>query len=81
MKFSQITYVRPDLENIGTKFNTLLEELKEATDAGIQISVIDEIYKLRAHFETMSNVASIRHTIDTSDVFLKQNRNTWQLLP
>ncbi|MGB3074298.1 MAG: M3 family oligoendopeptidase, partial [Chitinophagales bacterium] len=37
----------------------------------VQISIIDQIYKLRAHFETMSNVASIRHTIDTSDVFFE----------
>lgn len=71
MKFSQIKYERPDLDQLAGQFNALMETFRQTAAAKAQMEVIDEIYRLRSHFETMSNVASIRHTIDTSDPFFE----------
>lgn len=71
MKFSQINYQRPDLDHLTAQFNALLKTFSHTTQVKEQISIIDDIYKLRARFETMSNVASIRHTIDTSDAYFE----------
>lgn len=68
-KFSEIEYQRPELDKIKQEFQTLLHAFREAPDAAAQVSVTDRIYALRATFDTMSNVASIRHTIDTSNSF------------
>ncbi|MEO6168488.1 MAG: M3 family oligoendopeptidase [Chitinophagales bacterium] len=75
MKFSEITYLRPDLEHIRQQMNVLLQAFTKSASAPEQIGVIGTIYKLRAHFETMSNVANIRHTINTSDTFFEKEQD------
>ncbi|HUM48131.1 MAG TPA: hypothetical protein PLD84_14470, partial [Chitinophagales bacterium] len=71
MKFSEIKYIRPDLELLRQQITILLEAFSNAVTALEQIAIIDKIYRHRAHFETMSNVANIRHTINTSDPFFE----------
>ncbi len=74
MKFSQIQYKRPELDHTRQQINSLLEAFNSSRSAGEQIAIIIDIYRERAHFETMSNVANIRHTIDTSDPFFEKEQ-------
>ena len=74
MKFSEIKYERPDLDSMKDRMRMNLQELNNATDAIKQIEIIETIYSDRAHFETMSNVANIRYTINTSDPFFEQEQ-------
>jgi M3 family oligoendopeptidase len=79
MRFSEIKYVRPDLSEVKAGMEALLEEMKMADSAEKQIGQVENIYKLRARFETMSNVASIRHTIDTTDTFYEKEQRYFDL--
>ncbi|MBA3647091.1 MAG: M3 family oligoendopeptidase [Chitinophagales bacterium] len=74
-KFSQISYERPDLVELKGKMETLLARFNHSGAVEEQIDIINQIYVLRSRFETMSNVASIRNTIDTSDSFYEQEQN------
>lgn len=74
MKFSQIQYKRPELDHTRQQINSILEAFNSSRSAGEQIAIIIDIYRERAHFETMSNVANIRHTIDTSDPFFEKEQ-------
>ncbi len=69
MKFSEYTYERPDLEKATTDFNNCLEKFNSANSAGDQLNCIKEINLLRSHFDTMYQLASIRHSIDTKEAF------------
>lgn len=79
MRFSEIKYVRPDLSEVKAGMEALLDEMKMADSAEKQIDQVENIYKLRARFETMSNVASIRHTIDTTDTFYEEEQRYFDL--
>jgi oligoendopeptidase F len=75
MKFSEIVYKRPDLDEMKPAFISLLRAFRSAASAESQAEVIQSIYGHRAHFETMANVASIRHTIDTSNSFFEEEQD------
>lgn len=79
MRFSEIKYVRPDLSEVKAGMEALLDGMKMADSAEKQIDQVENIYKLRARFETMSNVASIRHTIDTTDTFYEEEQRYFDL--
>lgn len=74
MKFSEVKYERPQLDSIGSKIRSLLDSMVHTATAAEQISIVQEIYKVRAHFETMNNVANIRHTINTTDLFFEKEQ-------
>ena len=69
IKFKDFKYERPDIKSAENKFNLLLENFDNAENAGIQYDILREINKLRADFETMRSIASIRYTINTKDKF------------
>jgi len=79
MKFSEIKYERPDLPAMRQHIDELLKEMQVATSAEQQVACIESIYKERSHFETMSNVASIRQTIDTTDKFYETEQQYFDL--
>jgi oligoendopeptidase F len=74
MKFSEIKYERPDLDQMKDRVNTQLGTLRAASSATEQIGIIESIYHDRSHFETMSNVANIRATINTTDPFFEKEQ-------
>ena len=74
MKFSEINYKRPELDHTRQQINSLLDAFSSSRATTEQIALIEKIYEARAHFETMSNVANIRHTIDTSDPFFEKEQ-------
>ncbi|MBA2406863.1 MAG: M3 family oligoendopeptidase [Chitinophagales bacterium] len=79
MKFSEIIYQRPDLGSMKQEFSNLLQQFGSATSSSAQMEVIDKIYQHRAHFESMSNVANIRNTINTSDPFFEEEQNYFDI--
>lgn len=69
LKFKDYKYVRPDLKRIEEEFDVLLKQFETADDIETQSQVIRDINKIRNHFETMSTLVSVRHSIDTEDEF------------
>lgn len=74
MKFSELQYERPDLDSMKNRMKKYLNDLQNASSAQTQIETIEAIYRDRAHFETMGNVANIRYTIDTTNSFFQQEQ-------
>ncbi|MBS1626035.1 MAG: M3 family oligoendopeptidase [Bacteroidetes bacterium] len=68
-KFSEIEYRRPDLEKVQTEFQGLLRQFDKAADAQEQENVINKINDLKAEFQTAGSIATVRNSIDTSNVF------------
>jgi len=69
MKFSNYPYIRPDLNEFESTFNSFLNQFRKATSAEQQTEIIKEINKNRDHFESMMSLAAIRHSIDSADSF------------
>ncbi|WP_066496129.1 M3 family oligoendopeptidase [Abyssisolibacter fermentans] len=67
MKFNEMKYIRPDFEKVEKDFNNLLDQFINAKDYEEQNSLLEDINELRRNFESMGQLASIRHTIDTTD--------------
>ncbi len=68
MQFAEIPYERPDLAELTTQFNELLQAFPTA-DADGQVELIRAIKKLRSRFVTQQSLCHIRHTSDTRDAF------------
>ncbi|MCD4840143.1 M3 family oligoendopeptidase [Neobacillus sedimentimangrovi] len=75
MSFNDYTYVRPNLEEVKSKFNTALENFKKANTVDEQSKAMNEINKLRNDIGTMFNLCYIRHSIDTNDEFYKAEQD------
>ena len=69
MKFSEMPYQRPDLEEFRTKAETICDEIQKASSARDQAAAIDRFLALSGTMSTQSTLANIRHTIDTRDEF------------
>ncbi|MBE6066662.1 MAG: M3 family oligoendopeptidase [Clostridium lundense] len=75
MKFSEFKYERPNIKEIKGKFNILLEEFKNSDTLEKQNKIMEDINKLRSEFESMAQIAEIRHTIDTTDKFYEEEQD------
>ncbi|MEX2104656.1 MAG: M3 family oligoendopeptidase, partial [Bacilli bacterium] len=71
MKFSEYPYARPDMEKIKDEFNRLVDQFSSSSNFEEQDKVMATINLLRSDYEDMSQIAQIRHTIDTTDEFYK----------
>ncbi len=67
--FSDFSYERPDTEAIGKAFEACVARFSEAASADEAEKILHELYRIRNRFETMRELASVRHTIDTKDEF------------
>lgn len=74
-KFPDITYVRPDLNSFICGFEKHLKLFSAAANYEQAELELKEIYKLRRHFDTMLNIANVRHTINTEDSFYEDEQN------
>jgi M3 family oligoendopeptidase len=75
MKFGDFKYERPDVEVAQKEFEGLFEKFQAAKNFEEQDRAMEEINKLRNKFESMSQIASIRHTIDTMDKIYEEEQN------
>ena len=69
MKFSQMIYERPDIEQVKGQLNDLIARLSAAESYEAAREVFIEEDNLERHLETVMSLAHIRHTIDTRDEF------------
>lgn len=71
MKFEEYVYKRPNLAEIKDDFEIILENFKGARSAEEQSNEMKKINKIRNDLGTMFNLCSIRHSIDTNNVFYR----------
>ncbi|MBL7128282.1 MAG: M3 family oligoendopeptidase [Ignavibacteria bacterium] len=74
MKFSEFKYTRPDIEEVKNKLSSYISEFRNAMSSDIQINIIDQINEVRTEFLTMSKIANIRYTMDTTDKFYEKEQ-------
>ncbi len=77
MKFSEMPYTRPDLEQVKKDCAALTCRLKEAKTYGEAKAVFLEKERLVKHVETAATLSNIRHTIDTRDEFYDGEVKFW----
>lgn len=80
MKFSEMSYTRPDAQEVKKQMADLIERLKNAADYDTAKSVFLEKEKFVKHIETLSTLAHIRHDIDTRDVFYDGEMKFWSAM-
>lgn len=69
MKFEEMPYERPNMDEIFKAIEKLTQSFKKATSADEQIEIIQKLDDVNKNFETMSTLTSIRHSINTKDEF------------
>lgn len=74
LKFSEIPYQQPDLEQLTQQFEQLLIEFENAATFEAQSKILQEINSIRSEFETQASLVHIRHTIDTTDSFYEEQQ-------
>lgn len=75
MKFNEFKYERPDMEALEKNLKDLIKSFNEAISFEEQDKLMKEINTLRSDFESMDNIVSIRHTVDTRDEFYEKEQN------
>lgn len=75
MKFNQMPYERIDIDSFRQDFQRLLDELKAASSFAVQSTAVEAINKLRRKMESSREIAMIRHTIDTTNDFYKDEQD------
>ncbi len=69
MKFKDMPYARPDIEDLKKKISGLKEKIEKAQSPKEAISAYDEVLKASEEYSTMGSLAYVRHTINTEDEF------------
>lgn len=79
MKFSEMSYSRPDLAALETDFTKYLNHFNEATTAAGQEEALNQINALRGNFQTMAAIASVRNSINTTDSFYEAEQEFFDM--
>jgi len=77
MKFSEMTYARPDAQDVKEQAAKLIERLKGAGSYEEAKAVFLEKEEVTKRVETQSTLAHIRHDIDTRDAFYDDEVKFW----
>ncbi len=77
MKFSQMVYERPDIEEVKKLLCELTARLLGAQDYESAKKVFLEKETAKKHLDTQATLASIRHSIDTRDAFYDGEMKFW----
>ena len=72
MKFKEYKYERPNIDEICSFVEQKTNEIKNANNTDTIINCIKEINKLSSTYSTVSNLAYIRNSIDTTDEFYEK---------
>lgn len=67
MKFNEIPYTRPNIDQYEKDFTHLLNAFQKAESLALQQSALKDLYELRDEFDTMYQLANIRYTTDTAN--------------
>ena len=77
MKFSEMTYQRPVLEEVTSRLTELTQRLRAAPSYEAAREIALEKETLDKHTQTQATLAEIRHTIDTRDEFYDAEVKFW----
>ena len=77
MTFREMPYARPDIEAVKAQFADLTGRLRSAPDYAAAKAVFLEMETLGKHINTLTNLCSIRHSIDTRDEFYDTEEKFW----
>lgn len=77
MKFSQMEYVRLDVDDIKSQITDIIQEFNNAPDYDAAKAAFIDMDKLTRHIDTMSTLAYLRHSIDTRDKFYDDEVTFW----
>ena len=77
LKFRDMPYERPDVEQIKAQLAELTARLAAATSYDEAKAVFLEKETLEKHIDTLANLAYIRHSIDTRDSFYDAEQDFW----
>ncbi|MGF9965046.1 M3 family oligoendopeptidase [Bacillus rhizoplanae] len=75
MSFESYEYKRPNMDEVKERFTEALQQFKSVKTVEEQKKVIAHINAIRNDFSTMYNVCYIRHSIDTTDEFYKEEQD------
>ena len=75
LTFEDYQYERPVIDVLKTKFGVLLTDFKNAESFEQQDAIITSINELGSDFSTQMNLAYIRASIDTNDLFYQGERD------
>ena len=82
MKFSEMQYVRPDVDKAKAELERIAGVIENAQSAQEQFDAIDEFNRISGSLNTMGTLAYVRHTINTKDEFYdKENEYINDALP
>ncbi len=82
LKFEDIPYHRPDIEQLQRAFDRLMAQWDAAQTAAEQSALLAQINALRRQYSSMYSLCYIRHTADTRDAFYEaENRYFDSTLP
>lgn len=70
--FSQLEYVRPDYDKLEAECKKMVEEINSAASFDDIKAVIEKRDKLVSSLATMSTIAFVRNTLDTTDEFYEK---------
>ncbi|MCI5774476.1 MAG: M3 family oligoendopeptidase [Erysipelotrichaceae bacterium] len=79
MKFKDLKYERIDLAKTCEQLENLAKRLQEAQDATTFKAIFQEICQLQMHIDTMGNLVSVRHSINTADEFYNEENDWWDM--
>ena len=79
MKFSEMSYNRPDLPKVEKEYNDLLARFSEAQNAEEQKAVLSEINSVKTEFQTLAALASVRNSLNTTDTFYEDEQNFFDM--
>jgi len=77
MKFSQMPYSRPDVEQIKKDIAALTAALTAAENYAQARELFLKKEELEKHVETLATLANIRHDIDTRDAYYEEESRFW----
>lgn len=77
MKFSEMPYVRPDLDEVKEKMSALTQQLQQAGDYPAAKQAFLAIEALNKTVMTAETLCYVRHSIDTRDTFYDEEMQFW----
>jgi M3 family oligoendopeptidase len=75
MRFEEFAYTRPNMDEVESKYHAALVRFEGAASAREQEEAIKEINEIRNELSTGFNLVYIRHSIDTTDEFYKEEQD------
>lgn len=75
MRFQDMPYERVEYKEIEKAFQQIINNFDKATSGEEEYKVHKEYYVVMKIYETMMNIAGIRHDMNTKDEFYEKEQN------